>query len=200
MGKSIKSIITLTVITIVAGLLLGYVYELTKNPIEEQNQKTKLAAYNKVFSLASDFKEDSSIDIATAPAVLEESGYPQEAIDECMLAVDEAGNKLGYVLSVTTNEGYGGEIKISMGVGNDGTLYGIEILSISETPGLGMRADTDEFKAQFKDRNVSQFAYSKTGATQDYEIDALSGATITSNAMVNAVNAGLQFVSSLGGE
>ena len=54
-----------------------------------------------------------------------------------------------------------------------------------------MRATTDEFKNQFKDRNVEKFTYTKTGAAADDEIDALSGATITTNAMTNGVNAGL---------
>ena len=56
---------------------------------------------------------------------------------------------------------------------------------------LGMRATTDDFKNQFRDKNVEKFTYTKTGATSDDEIDALSGATITTNAMTNGVNAGL---------
>lgn len=78
-----------------------------------------------------------------------------------------------------------------MGVALDGTTLGISFLSISETAGLGMNADTDSFKDQFKDQNVPEFSYSKTGATQEGEIDALSGATITTNAVTNGVNAGL---------
>ena len=74
-----------------------------------------------------------------------------------------------------------------MGIQDDGTLNGISILSISETAGLGMRATTDDFKNQFKDKNVEKFTYTKTGATSDDEIDALSGSTITTN----GVNAGL---------
>lgn len=54
-----------------------------------------------------------------------------------------------------------------------------------------MKADTDEFKSQFADKNVEKFEYTKNGATEDSQIDALSGATITTNAMVNGVNAGL---------
>ena len=65
------------------------------------------------------------------------------------------------------------------------------MLSIGETAGLGMKADEADFKDQFKDQNVPEFSYSKTGATQEGEIDALSGATITTNAVTNGVNAGL---------
>ena len=108
-----------------------------------------------------------------------------------MLARDNAGNELGYAFTVTTAEGYGGDIQFAMGIRDDGTLNGISILSISETAGLGMRATTDDFKNQFKDKNVEKFTYTKTGAASEDEIDALSGATITTNAMTNGVNAGL---------
>ena len=122
---------------------------------------------------------------------LDENGYKAQNIDEVMLAKDDQGNELGYAFTVTTAEGYGGDIQFAMGVQDDGTLNGISILSISETAGLGMRATTDDFKNQFKDKNVEKFTYTKTGATSDDEIDALSGATITTNAMTNGVNAGL---------
>ena len=62
-----------------------------------------------------------------------------------------------------------------------------------------MKADTPEFKEQFKDKQVSQFSYTKSGASQEYEIDALSGATITTNAMTNAVNAGLIYFQNITG-
>ena len=64
-------------------------------------------------------------------------------------------------------------------------------MSISETAGLGMKADTEEFKSQFSGKNVEAFSYTKTGAAKEEEIDAISGATITTNAIVNGVNAGL---------
>ena len=200
MKENIKSIITLTLITLIAGALLGYVYELTKEPIAAKTLEAKLDAYHKVFPEAADFKEDPGVNLDASRAVLDASGYSKETVDECLGAYDASGNKLGYVLSVTTSEGYGGDIKISMGVGGDGVLKGIEILSISETAGLGMKADTDEFKDQFTNRNVSKFSYTKTGATADYEIDAISGATITTNAMVNAVNAGIEYAGKVGGQ
>jgi electron transport complex protein RnfG len=63
-----------------------------------------------------------------------------------------------------------------------------------------MNADTDAFKSQFVGIQADQIAFSKTGATADNEIDALSGATITTTAMTNGVNAGLAAFRSLGGE
>ena len=63
--------------------------------------------------------------------------------------------------TVTTSEGYGGDIQFAMGIQDDGTLNGISILSIGETAGLGMRANTDAFKDQFKDKKVDKFEYTK---------------------------------------
>ena len=129
--------------------------------------------------------------IQTIRDQLDQEGYKAQSIEEVMRAEDQSGETLGYAFTVTTSEGYGGDIQFAMGVQDDGTLNGISILSISETAGLGMRATTDDFKNQFKDKNVEKFTYTKTGATSDDEIDALSGATITTNAMTNGVNAGL---------
>ncbi len=124
-------------------------------------------------------------------AYLDESGYPSQTINEVVQALDASGSPIGYAFTVTTSEGYGGDIQFAMGVKDDNTMNGISILTIAETAGLGMKADTDEFKSQFADKNVEKFEYTKNGATEDSQIDALSGATITTNAMVNGVNAGL---------
>ncbi len=200
MKNSIRAVLTLTIITIVAGACLGYVYELTKQPIEAKTLEAKLNAYKAVFPDAADFKEDVSINTDDAAPVLAEEGYKDETVDECLRAVDGSGNPLGYVMTVTTAQGYGGDITISMGISSDGTLNGIEILDISETAGLGMKANTPEFKGQFAGRKVARFNYTKTGAAAEYEIDALSGATITTNAMVNAVNAGLAYAEHIGND
>lgn len=96
------------------------------------------------------------------------------------------------MITVTDHEGYGGDIQFSMGIAMDGTLNGISLLSISETAGLGMKAG-DILVPQFADKKVESFTYTKSGATNDSEIDAISGATITTKAIVNGVNAGLEY-------
>ena len=122
-----------------------------------------------------------------------ETGEKAEAtINEVSKAVAEDGTVLGYVLDVTTHEGYNGDIQFTMGIRMDGTVNGISLLSIAETPGLGMKAE-EVLKPQFAEKNVSLFTYTKTGAMSPDQIDAISGATVTTNAMVNGVNAGLEF-------
>lgn len=194
MKKILKDTLILTIITVVAGFCLGYVYDITKEPIERTQELAKQNAYKAVFSEADSFTEDEASHVANADVILEGGGFSGVTIDEAMAAVDALGNTIGYVVTVTDSEGYGGDIKIAMGIKSDGTLNGIEILSISETAGLGMKANTDEFKEQFANKQVEQFTYTKTGAQSDYEIDALSGATITTKAVLNAVNGGLLYI------
>ena len=129
-----------------------------------------------------------------------EQNYAGVDLDNVLMATDAEGVCLGYVLTMTSQEGYGGDITFTMGIQNDGTLNGISLLSISETAGLGMKAGT-VLVPQFAGKQVSQFTYTKTGSTMDSQIDAISGATITTNAVTTAVNAGLYiFETQLGGD
>ena len=164
-NKIVKDTLALTVITLVSGLLLGLVNDITAGPIASQQAKEKEEAYKAVFADAASFETVTSGEDTDLESYLDENGYKAQNIDEVMLAKDDQGNELGYAFTVTTAEGYGGDIQFAMGVQDDGTLNGISILSISETAGLGMRATTDDFKNQFKDKNVEKFTYTKTGAT-----------------------------------
>lgn len=185
-------------ITLIAGLVLGGVYQLTKEPIAEQKRLKKQKACQEVYAEAASFAEAEGFDTEAAASVLA-AEYPSQDIDEVMLAQDGAGNTLGYVLTVTTHEGYGGDIQFTMGITNEGTLNGISLLSIAETPGLGMRAE-EVLKPQFGGKSAEKYEYTKTGAMAENQIDAISGATITTNAVVNGVNAGLfYFQNELGG-
>ena len=193
MSKIIKDAIALTLITLVAGMALGAVHGITKEPIARQEALAKEAAYKEVFADAESYETVEMTDELANQlrSSLDSEGYKAQSIDEVVDAVDGSGNSLGYVITVITSEGYGGDIKFSMGIQADGTMNGISILSISETAGLGMRANTDEFKSQFVGKNTDQIVYTKNGASADNEIDALSGATVTTNAMTTGVNAGL---------
>ena len=192
-NKIIKDALALTLITLVAGVALGGVYEITKDPIAKQEAQAKAEAYEQVFTDAAAFEAVEMDDTLTKTIrdQLDQEGYKAQSIEEVMRAEDQSGETLGYAFAVVTSEGYGGDIRFSMGVQNDGTLNGISILSIGETAGLGMNADTPAFKDQFVGKQVEKLQYTKNGATQDDEINAISGATVTTNAMTNGVNAGL---------
>ena len=193
MNKIVKNTLILTAITVVAGLLLGVVYGVTKDPIAKAQEKAKQEAFRSVLSDAETFESDTEFDADAVSALLKENGYTSDDISEVAEGKDASGETVGYVVNVTSHEGYGGDIDISVGIREDGTVTGIEMLSISETAGLGM-------KAQFKDKNVKKFTYTKTGESGDDMIDAISGATITTNAVTNAVDSALvYFQNELGG-
>ena len=115
-------------------------------------------------------------------------------------AVVEARNEkeevIGYAFSVLSHDGYGGDIDVCIGISLDKTITGVEIISLNETPGMGMRATEPAFIEQYKDKKVDAFVVTKTGKSAENEIDAISGATVTSNAVTNAVNMALFFVES----
>lgn len=103
----------------------------------------------------------------------------------------------GYVVLCEPN-GYGGAISMAVGVKKDGTVSGIDIISQSETAGLGANCTKDEFKAQFAGK-TSGITVSKNGA-KDNQIDAISSATITSKAVTKGVNDALDAVAGLEAE
>ena len=192
MNKIVKNTLILTAITVVAGLLLGVVYGVTKDPIAKAQEEAKQEAFRSVLSDAETFESDTEFDADAASALLKENGYTSDDISEVAEGKDSSGETVGYVVNVTSHEGYGGDIDISVGIREDGTVTGIEMLSISETAGLGMKAKEADF--------IEKFTYTKTGESGDDMIDAISGATITTNAVTNAVDSALvYFQNELGG-
>ena len=187
MNKIVKNTIILTAITLIAGFLLGVVYDITKAPIAAVNEQAKKEAWQAVFPEAdlNDF-EAIDVDADIAQSVADELGVLATVDEVCQVG------DLGYVITTTDSEGYGGNIQITVGITNDGTVNGISILSISETAGLGMRATQPEFYGQYEGVQAEKFYVSKDGGEGE-PIDALSGATITSRAVTGAVNEALGY-------
>ena len=193
-NKIIKDALALTLITLVAGVALGGVYEITKDPIAQSQEKTKKEAWQAVFSdvKLDDFKAED-VDQKAADKAVKDMGV-NATIDEVCTAGDE-----GYVITTTDKDGFGGNIQITVGIKKDGTINGVSILSISETAGLGMRAKEPSFYNQFAGQQAEKFYVSKDGG-DGQPIDALSGATITSRAVTGAVNTALGYYqTALGG-
>ncbi|MCC8028605.1 MAG: RnfABCDGE type electron transport complex subunit G [Lachnospiraceae bacterium] len=185
-----KDALILFVITIIAGFALGAVHEITLEPIAAADAAAQQEAYQAVFSDAVEFEEFETDDAAE---VLAEAGYEDDTIESAARAYDSDGNLLGYVINATDPNSYGGDVTLSLGVTLDGIVNGYSITEINDTAGLGMKAKEESFSSQYAGKQVEAFVVTKTGATSDEEIDAISGATITSNAVTNAVNAGLVY-------
>lgn len=177
MKRIVKDALTLLCITLVAGLCLSFVYELTKDPIANAELQAKAASYRAVMAEADEFGELSE----QQDALLEEI----KAVNEVLTAKDKDGNVIGYVMSVTTNNGYAGEVTVALGVSTDLTVTGFSPLSHGESPGFGARMGDDDIKALF------------VGIASGAEFDGISGATITSNALRETVDTAIQTAKTL---
>ena len=106
-SESIKNTISLMLITVVAGLLLGLVYEITKTPIANEQQRAKEEAYKAVFENADHF-EAITLDEQAVEQELQKQGY-NATINEAMKVLDKDGNLLGHVVTVTDRKSVGRE-------------------------------------------------------------------------------------------
>lgn len=172
--------IALFLIAAVATALLALTNNVTKSKIAEVAAKTAEEARQKVCTDAASF---------------EEIKYDGASV---FAAKDADGNVIGYAIT-TTDKSYGGAIEVMTGISADGKITGVEILSIDDTPGLGMNAKKDGFRDQYKGKSGT-LTVSKN-ATADNEISAITGATITSNAVTRCVNSATEVYKAVtGGE
>ena len=119
--------------------------------------------------------------------------HPGAEILEGYRTLDREGNGNGVVLSVVSHEGYGGDIVLSVGINKDGTVSGVMVTSMSETSGLGANCQDKDWAAQFKGKKEGPLGYVKNGNPGPGEIDAITGATLTTKAVLEAVNQGLAY-------
>lgn len=192
MKAIIRDALILFAITLVAGLGLGFVHMITEEPIKKVQEEAKQNAYRTVFADATEFK---SLDASSMPddsfaGVLADAGIDKDEVSDVVAAMKD-NVYAGMVITVTAKDGYGGDIKFSVGIQKDGTVNGISILSISETAGLGMKAKEEAFQSNFKDKKADEFVVTKNGAVKDGDVDAISGATITSKAVTKGVNSAI---------
>lgn len=195
-GGFMKDAVILFVITLIAGFLLGGVYQVTKAPIEKANIAASLASYKEVFPEAADFETDDQMKAAveTCNTELLSQSFGNVGVDNALKAVDGSGNVLGYVITSYSDDSYGGKVQLSVGIKEDGTINGIAFLEISDTPGLGLKAKEAPFKDQYMGKTAQSLTVTKSGSAGEAEINSISGATITSSATTNAVNAALYYV------
>ena len=175
--------VSLFLICVVVTALLALTNAVTSPKIDALAVETQDASKKQVLSSAASFSEEKQV---------EKDGVSYTYYDG--LASD--GSVMGYVF-VTSAKGYGGDISVMVGVLGDGTVAGVNILSINETAGLGMNAKNQSFLDQFLGKS-GEIGVAKNNPS-DTEIQALTGATITSSAMATAVNTALSLYAEIGG-
>lgn len=178
MGKSdsnFKAMVgTLLVITIISGALLGAINNLTLEP----KAQAKIAQKIKALKLVLPEFDNNPVDEVKMVSL---SGTADST--EIYPALKN-GAQVGAAVVGSSEKGFSGTIKIMVGFNADGTIKNIAVLEQKETPGLGTKMKDEKFLQQFRTRNPSEF---KLKVTKDGgEVDALTGATITTRAFCEA--------------
>ena len=196
-----RPVMVLTAIALIAGVALSGVYVMTKDTIDEQQRAANAASYRVVCPEADSFISITSVDQAIEDLNGQPygTGYGRVYIREAMRGLSPDGGTMGHVVRVTSADGFDGDITLVVGVSSDGMVNGISYTEINETPGMGMRCTEPDFMSQFEGKAADQFVLYKASASNNSPdgIDAVSGASITSGAVVNAVNAALDFYHSV---
>lgn len=206
--------IILCLITLVLGGILAGVYTVTEKPIQEAQTKTDNEACEVVVSAvegasvteagedavkeANEFLQKHVIDQPASKEEQEETAdsYSKHVVVTTVKKLQKDGADAGYVYIADAKKGYGGSISFVLGV-CDGVVTGLEITNQSETAGLGANCESEGFKSKFAFDKGLQYPssdsfpmYYKPGTTpkdEQGQIEAMSGATVTSRAITNAV-------------
>jgi len=166
--------LSLTLIALVSSALLGFVYEITKEPIALSNFNKKLNAIKQVVPEFSNNPDDEMFRLPTGEG---------DSLDIYPAKKDDI--IVGYAVNTNTSKGFSGNISLMAGFKPDGTIINITVLEQKETPGLGTKMVEPQFKDQFNDKNPGVFALKvkKDGG----QVDAITAATISSRAFCDAV-------------
>lgn len=166
------ALVLLIICAAVAGIV-SFVYSVTLDAYNNNLEGEIRSAISSVFAKS----ETDVVEYSEAEAAIDGEGI------ENIYSVRINGKDAGYCVNVT-GSGFGGDISIMVGYNPDGSILGVRVVSHSETPGVGSKATEDSFLAQF-DGKSGTLTVSKSG---NDDIDAISGATISSKAITAAVN------------
>ena len=166
---------SLVVVTLIASTALGYVYELTKGPIAEAKLAKKIRSIDEVVVEYDNNPVDEMYKISIEGSEDSLEVYPAKKGDKLMASA----------IRSFSPKGYGGNVWLMVGLLPDGNIQNMAVLEHKETPGLGTKMNDYEFKKQFFGKNPSSFnlKVEKDGG----DVDALTGATITSRAYGQAI-------------
>lgn len=162
-------------ITAATGLILGAVQAVTEGPIAAQRKAQKDAALSATLPGAASFE-----------AVPLEGGH---GLVSEVSAGKSGSTVVGWCFTVNV-KGFGGPMTVLVGIDGAGATTGVSILEMSETPGLGARTAEEAFRAQFRGKAPGgSLTVTKTPPESAMQVQAVSGATISSTAVTTAVNA-----------
>lgn len=192
----VKDTLILGLITLVAGFCLALAYEVTAPIIAETKAMAQAESYKSVYAEAEKFVSNDELKEQVGQLFTSDA-YGTIVINEVFAVEDGAGNAAGHVMSISTRGGYNGNITLSLGYSSEGILTGMEILESGETPGFGAKASEPEFKGQFSNQQAQSFTAGKSEGEGQVEVDGITGATVTTTAVIKAINAAIEFSKAL---
>ena len=181
MKENIKLAVTLFLITSVSGLLLAFTHGATKDTIAEREKMDSLqlsvilpeSKGDNVKEMNVEIDKDSGVNVAY------EVYSGQEVIGHAI---------------IVSPKGVGGNIKMSVGITKEGKIGGLKTVSHSETPGIGDIVEKESFMGRFRNKPIKEALKAvKSTPSKENEIEAVSGATITSAAVTSGVNKAIEF-------
>lgn len=171
----IKPIAVITCICIIVTLALSVTNLVTQNRIAALSEAEQKEAMTRVIK-AEEYTEHTA-------AFDDETVYYRAV---------SGGETVGYIFTVT-EKGYGGDVTVMTGINTDGTVAAVDILDASnETPGLGQNVTKEGFYSQFAGKSAGISVLKNGAVSENNEVDAVTGATISSRAVTNAVNSALE--------
>ncbi|MBQ8942488.1 MAG: RnfABCDGE type electron transport complex subunit G [Firmicutes bacterium] len=184
MNPIVKTGGSLLIIAGIAAAALGGVNAATAPTIAQKKEASTQKAMKAVFlpTTASD------ADIDGLSITFDE---PVEVTDNDIINSYSKNSDGGYAFSITT-KGFSAGLNLMVGIDKDGTVTGVKVVSHSETPGLGANAET-KLSPQFDSGKTAPLTVLKGSGASDTQLEAITGATITSTAVVNAVNEAYEY-------
>lgn len=171
-----RLIFVMLIVACGSAALLGFVYEITKEPIQRANDNKELAAISGV--ILEDFDNNPFKERAKIP-----SKNKQEQLT--LYPARKDGKIKAFAIKTSTNKAFGGKMELIVGFFLDGTISGYKVINSKETPGLGSKVSDAKFSEQFigiKPKKKT-FKVKQDGG----EIDAVTAATISSRAVIDAI-------------
>lgn len=167
--KAIVIGLKLLLISSLVAAIIAFVYAVTLKQYEENVVGQKRQAMQVIFNSETLTYEEETVEDAT------------------VYTISDNGAVIGYCVEIAS-AGFGGDVSLMVGYRADGSILGVQVVSHSETPGLGARVEEEEYLSQYDNKNGT--------LTLGSEIDAISGATISSRAVINGVNEATEIVKS----
>ena len=191
MKETIRLTVRLFLITAIAGLILAFANSFTSPVIQQREKQEYENALKEVFADADKFETLEEGKLNSIKTKIKN-------IEKVEIA-KKSDKTVGYVFKTLGKNGYGGDISMLMAINTENqTIVGFKVLKHNETPGLGSRVPTPEYAQSVVGNKVTEHLVKNLHPDKDNDIQAITGTTISVNAVLNGLNAAIDALADLG--